>query len=163
MIDPGLLERLKNLATENNLTLTRVDNEKPWGGEFYFDEDQIEEFASVFFPRLSLPPKANRPKMSPKFLIVAPHSKLSWQYHHRRGEQWQVLEGPVGVITSYNDEQGEVRVLNAGDNIEMKVGERHRLVGLDNWGVVPEIWKHADLNDASDEKDIVRLQDDYRR
>jgi hypothetical protein len=40
---------------------------------------------------------------------------------------------------------------------------RHRLVGLDNWGVVTEIWQHTDVEHPSDESDIVRLQDDFGR
>ena len=41
--------------------------------------------------------------------------------------------------------------------------ERHRLVGLDKIGVVAEIWIHTDLNNPSDENDIVRISDDYKR
>jgi hypothetical protein len=40
---------------------------------------------------------------------------------------------------------------------------RHRLVGLGDWGVLAEIWQHTDLQNPSDEEDIVRLQDDYGR
>jgi hypothetical protein len=28
-------------------------------------------------------------------------------------------------------------------------------------GIVAEIWQHTDLNQPSDEEDIVRLQDDF--
>ena len=163
MIDSQLQKRLEALVAKYNLRITRVDNEKPWGGEFYFDEDQVDEFAAVFFPGVKLPSESNRPKMSPKFLIVGPHQRLSWQYHHRRSEQWCVLEGPVGVITSSTDEQGPLKTLQPGDQIEMGVGERHTLIGLDSWGVVPEIWKHADLENPSDTADIVRLEDNYGR
>jgi mannose-6-phosphate isomerase len=37
------------------------------------------------------------------------------------------------------------------------------LVGLDQWGVVAEIWQHTDVTNLSDESDIVRLQDDFGR
>ncbi len=163
MIVPDLLERLKNLAAEHSLTIVRIDNEKPWGGEFVFDENQLDTFARVFFPGFELPDADGRPKMSPKFLVVAPHQRLSWQYHHRMGEMWRVLEGPVGVIRSGDDTQGEVETLEPGQQIEMKVGERHRLVGLDRWGVVPEIWVHTDLTNPSDPDDIIRVEDDYKR
>ena len=39
----------------------------------------------------------------------------------------------------------------------------NRLVGLDKIGVVAEIWIHTDLNNLSDENDIVRINDDYKR
>jgi hypothetical protein len=47
--------------------------------------------------------------------------------------------------------------------ITLQQGERHRLIGLDSWGIVAEIWKHTDYNNPSDEDDIVRLQDDFGR
>jgi hypothetical protein len=37
------------------------------------------------------------------------------------------------------------------------------LIGLDDWGIVAEIWQHTDESNPSDEDDIVRLQDDYSR
>ena len=45
----------------------------------------------------------------------------------------------------------------------MSQGERHRLVGLKEWGIIAEIWIHTDANHPSDENDIVRLQDDFKR
>lgn len=41
--------------------------------------------------------------------------------------------------------------------------ERHRLVGLNDWGMVAEIWQHIDANNPSDENDIIRVQDDFGR
>lgn len=45
----------------------------------------------------------------------------------------------------------------------MNQGERHRLVGMDGWGLVAEVWIHTDKDKLSDEADIVRLQDDTGR
>jgi hypothetical protein len=45
----------------------------------------------------------------------------------------------------------------------LKKGERHRLIGLDDYGVIAEIWQHIDTENPSDEDDIVRVQDDYGR
>ena len=50
-----------------------------------------------------------------------------------------------------------------GEIIHFESQERHRLVGLDKIGVVAEIWIHTDLNNLSDENDIVRISDDYNR
>ena len=63
----------------------------------------------------------------------------------------------------------KVRVLTGkdkkkeGEVIHFDNQERHRLVGLDKIGVVAEIWIHTDLNNPSDENDIVRISDDYKR
>jgi quercetin dioxygenase-like cupin family protein len=62
-----------------------------------------------------------------------------------------------------NNNPNEMEILKEGDTITFKIEERHRLVGLSNFGVVAEIWIHTDLNNPSDEQDIVRLQDDYSR
>ena len=42
------------------------------------------------------------------------------------------------------------------------LGERHRLIGLEDYGIVAEIWQHTD-SVHSDEEDIVRVQDDFKR
>jgi len=43
------------------------------------------------------------------------------------------------------------------------LGERHRLVGLDDWAVVAEIWVYEVPGHPTDEDDIVRVRDDYGR
>ena len=101
--------------------------------------------------------------MSPKILVVAPQKRLSWQYHHRRAEIWRVIQGQAGVKRSDTDTEGELEILNIGDTITLQQGERHRLIGLDSWGIVAEIWQHTDSENPSDEEDIVRLQDDFGR
>ena len=52
--------------------------------------------------------------MSPKILIVKPKSRLSWQYHDRRAEIWQVHKGSVGIIKSDSDEENEMKIYNEG-------------------------------------------------
>jgi hypothetical protein len=74
-----------------------------------------------------------------------------------------VNSGPVGVVISETDKQSAPGVYQEGDLITLPTGMRHRLVGLDNWGVVTEIWQHTDVENPSDESDIVRLQDDFGR
>jgi mannose-6-phosphate isomerase-like protein (cupin superfamily) len=139
------------------------DFTRPWGGFFVLDEVQASKFAAQFFPNLSIESIQITQKLSPKFLIVAPKKRLSWQYHFRRAEIWTVISGPVGIAISDTDEQGPVGTYDSGDFIELQQGERHRLIGLDGWGVVAEIWQHTDVNLPSDESDIVRLQDDFGR
>ncbi len=139
------------------------DPARPWGGFFVIDEAQAQQFADAYFNGLSVDNLRISGKLSPKVLLVAPHQRLSWQYHHRRAEIWQVVQGPVGVATSDTDEQGEVKSLQVGERIVLRQGERHRLVGLKEWGVLAEIWQHTDATNPSDEDDIVRVQDDFGR
>ena len=56
-----------------------------------------------------------------------------------------------------------MKVYKEGDQIILKQGERHRLVGLEDLGIVAEIWQHTDKNQPSDEEDIIRIQDDFGR
>jgi len=139
------------------------DFNRPWGGFFVIDEEQAQKFADTYFGGLSADQLKISGKLSPKILIVAPHKRLSWQYHFRRAEIWQVVRGKVGVITSPTDEEGDLKTYSPGDRIILQKGERHRLIGLSDWGIIAEIWQHTDANTPSDESDIVRLQDDFGR
>jgi mannose-6-phosphate isomerase len=139
------------------------DESRPWGGFLVIDEEDSEKFIETFFPHLSKESLSISGKLSPKILIVAPQKRLSWQYHHRRAEIWKLIGGEAGVVTSDNDEEKDTRHLQINDIVELKQGERHRLIGLNNWGVIAEIWRHTDAANPSDEDDIVRVQDDFGR
>ena len=102
-------------------------------------------------------------KLSPKILIVKPKARLSWQYHYRRAEIWRVFKGECGIIRSDTDKENEMKIYNEGDQIKLKQGERHRLIGLEDYCLVAEIWQHTDKNNPSNEEDIVRVQDDFGR
>lgn len=140
-----------------------MDDNRPWGGFFVIDENGARKFIDTFFHELEENEFSQGKKLSPKILIVGPGKRLSWQYHHRRAEIWKLIGGRAGVSTSDNDEEKDMNLLNKGDVIRLKQGERHRLIGLDQWGIVAEIWQHTDPESPSDENDIVRLQDDFGR
>ncbi|OON66953.1 phosphoheptose isomerase [Hymenobacter sp. CRA2] len=148
---------------EQGFGIERQDQTRPWGGFFVIDETQAQQFADTYFDGLSVEELRISGKLSPKILIVAPQQRLSWQYHHRRAEIWRVVQGPVGVVTSDTDAEGEVKTYQVGEQITLRQGERHRLVGLDGWGILAEIWQHTDAQQPSDEDDIVRVQDDFGR
>ena len=152
----------KKLANQG-LRIDRYDFERPWGGFFVLDENQAQAFADLYFDGLDVEPLRIGGKLSPKILLVKPEARLSWQYHHRRAETWRVIEGPVGIVRSATDEEGELVSFEAGETVVLQQGERHRLIGLEHWGVVAEFWQHTDPDHPSDENDIVRVQDDYAR
>jgi mannose-6-phosphate isomerase len=74
-----------------------------------------------------------------------------------------VFKGAAGIIRSNTDTENEMKVFNEGGQIILQQGERHRLIGLDDYCVVAEIWQHTDANHPSDEDDIIRVQDDFGR
>ena len=139
------------------------DFERPWGGFLVISEKQSQDFADKFFDGINVENIKIGGKLSPKILVVNPNSKLSWQYHHRRAEIWKVFRGEVGISRSFDDNQNPLIKLVTGDQIRLKKGERHRLIGLSDFAVIAEIWQHTDPNNPSDENDIVRLSDDYGR
>jgi mannose-6-phosphate isomerase len=148
---------------EKKLNIASQDSERPWGGFFVLDENDAEKFITNFFPHLTKTQLTISGKLSPKILIVAPEKRLSWQFHYRRAEIWKLIAGQAAVMVSDTDEETEIINLNKGDIIELKQGERHRLIGTDNWGIIAEIWRHSDAENPSDENDIVRIQDDFGR
>lgn len=149
-----LLEKFNVVASD----LTR-----PWGGFYVIDESQAQLFSDTFFDGLDVATLTIGGKLSPKILLVSPEQRLSWQYHNRRAEIWRVVEGPVGVVRSHTDVEGELVVHQAGEYIKLAQGERHRLIGLDTQAIIAEIWQHTDAAQPSDEADIVRVQDDFGR
>ncbi len=145
-----------------NLGFNVIDHDfnRPWGGFLLIDESQSQDFIDTFISKENLKIEG---RVSPKILIVNPNSRLSWQFHYRRKEVWRVYKNNVGIIRSMSNDEKEMEVLKENDLIQFNTEERHRLVGLSDFGVVAEIWIHTDTNNPSNEDDIVRLQDDYSR
>ena len=156
-------KKIENEIIEKGFKIISKDFKRPWGGFLVIDESQAQDFANTFFDRINVETLKIGGKLSPKILIVSPNSKLSWQYHHRRAEIWRVFKGKVGISRSFDNIEKPVEVLNEKDQIKLKKGERHRLIGLDDYAVITEIWQHTDPDHPSDENDIVRISDDYGR
>jgi len=155
--------RLASEIKSEGFNIISSDFTRPWGGFFVIDEEQADLFIATYFPTFKKEALMLGNKLSPKILVVAPQQRLSWQYHFRRAEIWRVVEGEVGVVISDTDEQSDPGIYEPGELIVLSKGQRHRLVGLDDWGVIAEIWQHTEPEAPSDEEDIVRLQDDYGR
>lgn len=158
-----VFEIVTKYLQEKKLSIAKQDDSRPWGGFFVIEENEAEKFIQLYFPHLTKEELSISGKLSPKILVVAPNKRLSWQYHHRRAEIWKLIGGEASVATSDDDDEKEITTLLVGDIIQLKQGERHRLIGLDNWGIVAEIWRHTDAENPSDEDDIVRVQDDFGR
>jgi mannose-6-phosphate isomerase len=158
-----IFEEVASMIQAHGFTVVSSDFNRPWGGFFVLDEKDADRFILNYFPNYTKEQLMIGEKLSPKFLVVAPNKRLSWQYHFRRAEIWRVLSGPVKVATNLSDEEVEPKAYNDGDIIVLQKGERHRLIGAENFGIVTEIWQHTDPAHPSDEEDIVRLQDDFGR
>lgn len=147
-------------------TTVELNDEKPWGAYFRLDSRQADNFVKDFFPEINAT-EARRgntdAELSPKFLLVSPGHRLSWQYHNRRAERWVFLTRG-GYNKSLSDDPGEMVNVTPNTVVQFEKGERHRLVGLtEEYTLVAEIWQHDDVSAPSDEDDIVRLADDYER
>lgn len=157
-----ILQEITEMLAQKKIDVSAKDTSKPWGGFLVINESCTQEFISAFFPEIKKEELGNG-KLSPKILLVAPRKKLSWQYHHRREEIWKLIEGVSALVRSETDVEGDLLPMKKGEAVFLKRNERHRLVGLEDWGVVAEIWKHTDPSFPSDEHDIIRLQDDFGR
>ena len=158
-----VFDQIRKWVSDQGYQIQNEDQSRPWGGFFVLEEAQIKKFREQFFDTVSFSDLQLQNKLSPKILVVAPGMRLSWQYHHRRAEIWKLIAGKGGIKISETDEEGPLQSLELNKVIELSQGERHRLIGLDTWGVVAEIWMHTDPHNPSDEEDIVRVQDDFQR
>jgi mannose-6-phosphate isomerase-like protein (cupin superfamily) len=159
-----IMQEIENSIQSKGFLIVAKDFTRPWGGFFVIDENQAESFIAEFFPGYTKEQLTIGERLSPKFLVVAPNKRLSWQYHFRRAEIWRVVSGPVKVAISETDQETPGEVYQEGDVITLQQGTRHRLMGApDNFGIVAEIWQHTDTDNPSDEDDIIRLQDDFGR
>src|SRR5579884_412440 len=155
----SVIDKVRQNLQQMNLSVVGEDIQRPWGGFWLIDEEQKEKFLRTFFPDLLENNELQEAKLSPKILLVAPQKRLSWQVHKRRAEHWVVEFGPVGAMLSETDEQPETpTIYQTGERIFIPKETRHRLIGLDNWGIVAEVWQHTNPENPSTEEDIRRVQ-----
>ena len=157
-----IFEEVNAVLNKLSIKIKEIDTTRPWGGFFVIEENDATVFIDNFFPEVEKS-QLNKGKLSPKILLVSPDKKLSWQYHFRRAEIWKLIKGEAAIIRSETDMEGESHNMKTGEVVNLKQGERHRLIGLNDWGIVAEIWMHTDPNHPSDEEDIVRINDEFGR
>ncbi len=91
-----------------------------------------------------------------KTIYVKPGKRLSLQYHRRREEWWLLLQGDASAVV--HAASGERTVaLKKGEVFRVKKKQVHRLASK-RGGIIVEV-AYGDF----DERDIVRLDDDYGR
>ncbi|OGY35246.1 MAG: hypothetical protein A3D99_01075 [Candidatus Andersenbacteria bacterium RIFCSPHIGHO2_12_FULL_45_11] len=156
-------KRVRTYITNKGLRIAGEDFERPWGGFFLTDDVDTDTFLDLFFAREAVQLRSDGKKISPKLLVVLPEMRLSWQYHDRRAEMHKVIRGPVAYSLSITNDLSDPVTYYADALVEIPQGTRHRLIGLNEWGLVAEVWQHVIPSHPSDEADNHRLQDDFKR
>lgn len=91
-----------------------------------------------------------------KRIEVLPGKRLSYQRHQKRAEHWFVVQGTAKV--TLNDEQ---ILVDAGNSIDIRVGDAHRVENTD--GSEPLVFIETQTGTYFGEDDIERLDDDFGR
>jgi mannose-6-phosphate isomerase-like protein (cupin superfamily) len=91
-----------------------------------------------------------------KKIIVAPGSRPSYQYHHKRSEHWVIVSGTAAVTLD-----GKSFLAISGQHVHVPVGTKHR---IENTSQNEElIFIEVQCGTYFGEDDIVRISDDYSR
>jgi len=90
-----------------------------------------------------------------KILEVNPNSRLSYQSHKKREENWVVALGTATVVLDDVE-----HTLERGSHIFIPTGSKHRL-----WNKSDNLIKviETQTGDYFGEDDIIRYEDDYKR
>ena len=90
-----------------------------------------------------------------KRITVNPNSRLSYQYHEKRREQWIVISGSLTIVLD-----GEKVFRGPGESIHIPLGAKHRAWNETN---DPVVFIEIQTGTYFGEDDIIRLEDDYKR
>ena len=98
---------------------------------------------------------ADEPNYKLKRIEVNPGQKLSYQFHHKRQEQWTIIEGNATIVL----DDKEIS-LGYGESIFIPLGAKHRIMNLSD---KPVVFIEVQTGTYFGEDDIVRLEDEYYR
>ena len=90
-----------------------------------------------------------------KKITVSPKHRLSYQYHHKRQEQWVIVSGNLTIMLD-----GQKVFKAPGESIFIPLGSQHRV-----WNETEKdvLFIEVQTGTYFGEDDIVRLSDDYKR
>jgi len=152
-----IIQETEQWLLHQNFRFSEKDLERPWGAFWHIQQEDTCDFLHKFFPDRS-PVSMETSHISPKILLVLPHQRLSLQIHRKRSECWTILRGPVEIVLGTVQQR-----YYPPKQLTIPVETPHRLIGLDEPGLVAEIWIHEDPLNPSSEEDIERVEDDYQR
>jgi len=90
-----------------------------------------------------------------KRIVVKPGKRLSLQKHFHRNEHWIVVSGTAEVQVG-----DEKKLVRPNESTYIKMGEIHR---LGNPGKIPVVLIEVQVGEYTDEDDIIRIEDDFKR
>jgi len=90
-----------------------------------------------------------------KKITVKPLQRLSYQSHKFRRESWTITKGTCVIIL--NDKRFDLKY---GDNIEIPIGAKHRIINETSDNVE---FIEVQTGTYFGEDDIIRYEDDYNR
>ena len=90
-----------------------------------------------------------------KRITVNPNSRLSYQYHEKRREQWIIISGSLTIVLD-----GEKVFRGPGESIHIPLGAKHRAWNETN---DPVVFIETQTGTYFGEDDIIRVEDDYKR
>jgi mannose-6-phosphate isomerase-like protein (cupin superfamily) len=162
------------------LRITEVNQKrKPWGGYVKFHPNDLDDFRKAYWRtalsfhwqhvlrklwRAAEEEQQRGLPLDAKLLLLEPGERFSLQSHQRREELWRVIDGPVVVVLGESEEDLHDIELRPGEVIRIPQGRLHRAAAPpSSWGVIAEFWYHGDPQRPSNEKDVIRYEDDYDR
>ena len=110
---------------------------KPWGWYITLDEGKGYKIKKIY---------------------LKPNTQLSMQYHNHRTEDWVIVEGSGFVSTAPQMTIGIIKPCTVGDRFHIPLKNIHRATAGDDGLAFIEVQRGK-----CDEKDIVRIEDDYGR
>lgn len=143
---------VESILLQYGYEIESADYDRPWGA--FLKVSNPNAFANDFF-------EANKSgELDAKIMIVAPHMRLSWQFHYLRKELWKFITDGY-YKKSFSNTPSWRKKAKHNFVLEIDTLERHRLISGKNFTIVAEIWDN--VYGQSSESDIVRLADDFRR
>lgn len=94
-----------------------------------------------------------------KIITVNPGQRLSYQYHHKRAEDWYIISGVASITID-----GNTQLYKAGQHVHIPVEARHRVSNDVTYnGEQSVVFLEVQTGTYFGEDDIVRISDDYGR
>ena len=90
-----------------------------------------------------------------KCIWVSPGKRLSYQRHQKRAEHWFIVAGSARITLN-----GVVIELNAGQTVDIGIGDLHR---IENIGSDDVVFIEVQSGSYFGEDDIERIEDDFGR
>ena len=114
--------------------MTEDESQRPWGRYEILSESDTHKVKTIW---------------------VTPGKRLSYQRHEKRAEHWFIIQGDARITLN-----GDIFEMGAGDSLDIKVGDLHR---IENIGAEDVVFVEVQTGTYFGEDDIERVEDDFGR